>query len=360
MSRPATFDVAIVGGGPVGLVAALTAANSARTALVLNRIPDPWAPVRIDVIPARTLALLVEFGIEPRAIGAECLNDSQGTCWESGTPKWVRGPRTAQIERPLLECALFDVLRAENRVKIITDRTRPSFDGVFHGTGWCAKHLVDATGRAAVTSRSRIRLRPACASRFYWTSRDAAPTATPEFCIAALPGGYIYRLGSARRIGLGFVGGGEFLNSDPEQIMTDAAWLSDGMPSFSTMRRGASGVTSVQWAIPEHAVLAGDAAIARDPLSSQGLAASLSDALYAIAAIASGNLDCLHARQAENLTAHLMHLREQIMQCRYCNSPFWSAYEHSISGAKPNVVEGRWAPALRHRRLEAIPRRSQF
>jgi 2-polyprenyl-6-methoxyphenol hydroxylase-like FAD-dependent oxidoreductase len=342
-----------MGGGPVGLVAALTAANTARTALVLNRPPDHSAPVRIDAIPARTLALLVELGIEPRAIGADCLHNCQRVCWESDTPNWGRGARTAHIERPLLECALFNLLLAQNRVKIITDRKRPSFDGVFHGTGWRATNVVDATGRASLTSRTRIRLKPRCASRFYWTSRDAAPSATPEFHIAALAGGYAYRLGSARRIGIGFVGGGEFLNSDPEQILKDAAWLRDGMPSFASMKRGASGVTSVQWAVPGHAALAGDAAIARDPLSSQGLAASLSDALYAIAAISSGKLDSLHMRQAENLAAHLKHLGEQIIRCRYRNSPLWSAYEQSIGEAKPNLVEGQ-APAIRHRRLEAV------
>jgi hypothetical protein len=253
----------------------------------------------------------------------------------------------------LLECALFNLLRVQNRVKIITDRKRPSFDGAFHGTGWCATKLVDATGRASLTSRIRVRLKPRCASRFYWTSRDSAPSARPEFHIAALAGGYAYRLGSARRIGIGLVGGREFLNSDPEQIVKDAAWLWDGMPSLASMRRGASGVTSVQWAIPGHAALVGDAAIARDPLSSQGLAASLSDALYAIAAISSGSLDSLHMRQAENLAAHLKHLREQIIRCRYRNSPHWSAYEQSIGEAKPNVVEDQ-APAIRNRRLEAV------
>jgi 2-polyprenyl-6-methoxyphenol hydroxylase-like FAD-dependent oxidoreductase len=344
-----------MGGGPVGLVAALTAAQSARTALVLKRIPDPGVPIRIDVIPARTLALLVEIGIEPGVIGAERLHDSHGFCWDSDTPKWSRGARTAHIERPMLECALFDVLRAENRVKVFVDRNRPSFDGVFHGTSWSAKNLIDATGRASVTSRSRIRLKPAWASRFYWTLRDAVPSATPEFRIAALPSGYAYRLGSARRIGIGFVGGGEFLNSNPAQVLEDAAWLWDGMPSFSSMERGASGVTSVQWATPGHAVLAGDASIARDPLSSQGLAASLSDALYAVAAIASDNLDGLRIRQTENLAAHLTHLKEQLIRCRYHDSLHWSVYERSISEAKPNVVEVRLAPAIRHGRLKALP-----
>ena len=39
--------------------------------------------------------------------------------------------------------------------------------------------LIDATGRAAVTATSRIRLQPAWAGRFYWTKRSAAPKATP-------------------------------------------------------------------------------------------------------------------------------------------------------------------------------------
>jgi 2-polyprenyl-6-methoxyphenol hydroxylase-like FAD-dependent oxidoreductase len=353
VSRPQAFDIAVLGGGPAGLVAALSAAKSARTALILNRPPDPGGPLRIDAIPARTLALLVELGIEPRVIGVERLLDGQGVCWESDIPTWSRRARTGHIERPLLECALFNVLHAENHVKIIIDRTRPSFDGIFHGASWRAKKLVDATGRASVTSKNRVRLQPAWASRFYWTSRDAVPAATPEFRIAVLSSGYAYRLGSARRIGIGFVGREEILNSDPARILEDAAWLREDMPSFSSMERGASGVTSVQWATPGHAALAGDASIARDSLSSQGLAASLSDAMYAVAAIMSDRLDSLQARQAENLSAHLTHLKEQLMRCRYHDSPLWSAYERFISETNTNVVEGQVAPAIRYGRLEA-------
>ena len=120
------------------------------------------------------------------------------------------------------------------------------------------------------------------------------------------------------------------------------------------MNRGSSGVTSVQWAVPGPAALIGDASIARDPLSSQGLAASLSDALYAVAAIMTGDADSLHARQTENLRAHLMYLQAVLMQCRYLDNAHWTAYERFIAANIAGRVD-RPASALRHGRLEMMP-----
>jgi hypothetical protein len=88
-------------------------------------------------------------------------------------------------------------------------------------------------------------------------------------------------------------------------------------------------------------------------LSSQGLAASLSDALYAVAAIMSGSPDNLRLRQAENLSAHLAYLKEQLMRCRYYDSPLWSAYERFISETTADDIENQVALAIRHSRLEA-------
>ena len=120
------------------------------------------------------------------------------------------------------------------------------------------------------------------------------------------------------------------------------------------MIRGASSVTSVQWAVPGHAALIGDASIARDPLSSQGVAASLSDALYAVAAITTGDSDSLRARQAENLRAHLLYLHTAIIQCRYLDNAHWTAYERFIAANITGRVD-RPASALRHGRLEMMP-----
>jgi len=358
VSRPTPYDIAVLGGGAAGMAAALTAAKSARTVLVINRPINPRAPLRIDAIPARTLALLVEFGITPRAIGAASLHDHQAACWASAAPQRVHGAKTAHIERPKLELALFDAVRADGRIAIVVDGARPKFNGDFRGSSWRAKHLIDATGRAAVTAQSRIRWRPAWASRFFWTRRAATRT-TSEFCIAALPCGYAYRLGSADHIGIGIVGRGAVLKSGTagltELLHGEAArWLCADMPPLHAMSRGAAGVTSVQWALPGHALLIGDALIARDPLSSQGLAASLSDALYAVAAILSDDADSLRRREAENLAAHLTYLRAALAQCRYRDNSLWTAYERFVETNVANRIE-RPISALRQGRLEVVP-----
>jgi len=355
VNRPPKFDIVVLGGGPAGLMAALSAAKNGRTALVTNRLPDLDGPFRIDVVPAQTLALLAESGIDPRTLGAESLSRGQGVCWETETPRWSDNARTAHIERPVLECALFKALRMDNRAAIIIDRARPHFDGgVFKGEHWQAKILIDATGRAAVTARQRIRLHPAWAGRFYWTTRSAAPKVTPEFRMIALPSGYAYRLGTARHIGIGLVGRGECLHANPALTLRGASFLCEGMPALASMMQGATSISSVQWSIAGHALLAGDAAIARDAISSQGLAASLSDSLYAVAAVLSERRDCLHLRQDKNLTAHLKLLKEQIARCRYREKPLWQAYDRFINEQMVNIAECRGAPAISQGRIETL------
>jgi hypothetical protein len=122
------------------------------------------------------------------------------------------------------------------------------------------------------------------------------------------------------------------------------------MPHLQSLTRGASGVCSLQWATAGRALLAGDASLARDSLSSQGLAGSLSDALYAVAAVIGGDLEALRRRQEGNLAAHLAHMRELLSRCRFRNHPIWSDYEmffRANSGIPNHVVQ----PALQYGRL---------
>jgi 2-polyprenyl-6-methoxyphenol hydroxylase-like FAD-dependent oxidoreductase len=346
------FDIAILGGGPAGLVSALAASKQARTALVLDRLPFMNASVRIDSIPARTLALLVEFDIDPRMLGAECLHKGRWASWDAAMPTWRPGAQTAHIERPRLEQALFEVARATRSITILVDGTRPRWTKGFVGAGWRAQTLIDATGRASVTARARKRPDRPWASRFFWTARrDLAP----EFRMAALSCGYAYRLGSANHIGLGITGRGRWLNADPpalERLLHEeaAGWLLEGMPPISCLAQGASGTSSVQWASGGHGVLIGDAALSRDSLSSQGLAASISDALYAIAAVTSGDLPSLRKRHRTDLASHLNHLTELVSRCRFRELPLWHTYEVFLAETASRQTASSY-PALRDGRL---------
>lgn len=349
------YDISVLGGGPAGLTAALVAAKTARTLLILKHPPYRPQQFRIDVVPARTLALLVELGIDPQAIGAERLNTCRGDCWATSSPQWRQCASTAHIERMRLEKALSDNVRANTRIEIIIGDEPPKFDGEFTGRGWRSRALIDATGRRSITSQARTRLLPVWGSRFFWTSRHNAKEASPEFRIAALPCGYAYRLGSAERIGIGLVGRSELMSLSWADLLRHESfqWLCENLPALGSLIRGASGAASVQWSSPGQASLVGDAAIARDSLSSQGLAASLSDALYAVTAIAFAQQDALCLRHAENLFNHLTHLHEQISQCRYSKQPLWKEYADFISLNIARLTR-KFAPALRSGRLEPI------
>jgi hypothetical protein len=344
------FDVAVIGGGPAGLVAALAAARRGRVVLVLDRMPAQDGPVRIDVIPARTLALLTEFGIRPGALGVNRLMACRWMSWETAEPVWQPNAQTAHLERPSLERELFRIV-GEAGIMVIVDRSRLTMTNGFAGEGWRAEHLIDASGRAAITARERFRPRLPWASRFFWTTRQAT-RAAPEFRIAALAEGYAYRLGSAQRIGMGIVGRGNLMKAqksslEPVLKRSGAGWLLEDMPPFATMVRGAAGIASVQWSKPGFAARAGDAAVARDSLSSQGLAMSISDALYAVAAL--GEREQLERRHEAGLAAHLIALDELLAQCRFGDEPVFRAYRSFLqkhkqirsTAAQPTLRQGR-------------------
>jgi len=347
------FSIAILGGGPTGLIATLAAAKQTRTALILNRLPTSDSPMRIDSIPARTLALLVELGIHPKDLGVTSLQSESWRSWETAEPSRNAGVQTAHIERTRLERSLFAAVRAREQVTIIVDNKRPFMDGYFFGQGWRARTLIDATGRAMVSATSRVRPSRPWASCFYWSRRNGA---SPDFRMAALSCGYAYRLGSADHIGIGIAGRGNWLRAAPQALETTirddgAGWLLDGIPPISEMQLGATGTCSVQWARACRATPAGDAALARDSLSSQGLAASASDAFYAVAA--ASDRRALQSRFSANLRAHLGQLSDVLKRCRFRHTSVWCDYESFVvrnaldrpASAHPVLRGGKLIPA---------------
>jgi 2-polyprenyl-6-methoxyphenol hydroxylase-like FAD-dependent oxidoreductase len=328
------FDLAILGAGPAGLTAALIASRSMRVVLVADRIPGRSPDLRIEAIPARTLAMLTELGVEPSSLGAAALHDGHWSSWETDAPQFRASAPTAHIERPALERALFARV-CEERIAFLVEPGAPHHDGSdFWGPGWRAAHLIDATGRAAITARKRVAAAHPWASRFFWSGNKERKL-TDAFAIAPLRDGYAYRIGSGAHIGLGLVGRSRLLRAAPERIAEilraeNALWLLDGLPPLARMRIGASGPCSVQWAVGSRALLIGDAALARDALSSQGLAGSLSDAFHAVEAILSGDPGRLAERHAANRTSHLALLNELVGRNRTRDAPLWREYADHV------------------------------
>jgi flavin-dependent dehydrogenase len=354
--RRLAFDVAILGGGPCGLIAALAASKNGRVALVSDRLPELDGPVRIDSIPGRALALLTEFGVSPRSIGVDRLHEERADSWGSTTPRRNRGAPTAHIERPLLERALLDVVRSTGRISLVRARvTAKSCEDPGHAV-WRAGSLIDATGRSSISAREKIRPGKLWASRFFWLERKQTHAA-PEFRIAPLSSGYAYRLGSISKVGIGIVGRGRMLQRDLrhiERIMHEegAGWLCQDLPPLDEMNGGASGVCSLQWSEQGKLAQAGDALLARDSLSSQGLAGSLSDALYAVAAVRSDGLESLAQRQRANLRTQLVFLKELLSRCRFRDQPVWRDYDAFIE-VSLDAARAATGPALRDGALAA-------
>ena len=356
MKRLVQSDVVILGAGPAGLMAALEFSKNHSTTLIARQLPSAEDAPRVEAVPASLLALLVELGIHPQQIGVEGLHESRRIAWEQEAIVESRGPVAAHVERPLLDLALLKVVAACGDVNIVLSDHRDAFKAVREAAS-CDNDLllIDATGRRSVSAKKRVQpARPWAARTFVALSQSCR--AGPELRIAALPGGFVYRLGSSRHIVLGIVGRnktivGDPLNLEQQLLECGAGWILEGLPAMADLVPGMFSAASVQWTSDGVGWRIGDAALTRDTLSSQGLAAGISDALYCAAAVQSdddGSL--LSLRHVEQRAAHLRSLEQLIARCRFRKEGTWSEYAEFVTAqVDPKPPESR--VALRAGRL---------
>jgi hypothetical protein len=229
----------------------------------------------VDSVPASLLALLLEFGVHPAEIGVSELQDTRMASWESRDPVVLRTRATAHVKRPELDLALHREVARSPAVTIVH-----SLDPNVSRT---AVRVIDASGRSAVSAVRRVRPAKPFLARTLTTSGNFSRAAR-AFQLAAMPGGYVYRLGTPDMLTFGIVALRRLhhaaLSCELRQL--GLGWILAGLPSLEAMGVGRSGIASVQWSEgPEHPIRVGDAALARDSLSSQGMANGLSDALQA-------------------------------------------------------------------------------
>jgi 2-polyprenyl-6-methoxyphenol hydroxylase-like FAD-dependent oxidoreductase len=354
LTRP--FDIAVLGAGPVGLLAALQFARSGRRVVIVsNRLPRLDDARRVDAVPASFVALLVELGINPAAVGADRLYRARLAAWSSTEPIAADGASSAHLERPALEIALLAAARGAG----CAIRFRLGCDGeAVGGHDWSAERFVDATGCAAVTAVRRLHAPKPWIARTFWTSQF---TGKREFAIAQLPDGYVYRLGAASTLAFGVVGRRDAvagsLSDIAQYLRMHSPWILEGLPPFTELRSGRACAASVQWS-EGGGLRIGDAALARDALSSQGLAAGAAEAMQACAMRGVQDLALIVSRQREQRNAHLRALLSVLESGRYSQRPVWRDYIDFVRSQLDPEIAG-WTAAVRDGRLRRVELRNQ-
>jgi hypothetical protein len=307
-------NTAIIGAGPIGLVTALMAARRGKSLVIARPRPERAHAFRIDCVPAPLLALLVELGLHPARLGVEEVYDHRLIAWEAAEPQVAPGAATVHLMRPLLEEALLELARRHANITLEV--------GSFSGLMPPAKVYLDATGRASISASRRIVPDNPAMCRIFGL-RGRFSKAQQAFRMAATPYGYVYRSGVAGAIILGVVQGRREWAAPIRDLAhylraAGAGWLVAGLDTGGFIH-AMGGAACVQWSIgPDNPIRIGDAALARDPLSSQGISNGISDGLKACDAGAASE-----GRDAE-LRGHIETLRKTISACRYADSPYWN------------------------------------
>jgi hypothetical protein len=108
----------------------------------------------------------------------------------------------------------------------------------------------------------------------------------------------------------------------------------------------------VQWTDGHANLRIGDAALARDALSSQGIVTGTSEALLAAAWSDDRDLRRIRMRQQEQRRAHLMSLLDVIDRCRYADHPVWRDYRAFVAAHVDGPLQS--SAALRHGKIERV------
>jgi 2-polyprenyl-6-methoxyphenol hydroxylase-like FAD-dependent oxidoreductase len=360
------FDVAVLGAGPAGLVAALSAAGRGDVVLVADRLPREDDPPRVDAVPAGLVALLVELGVDPGTVGVDRLHELRWIAWSSDVPRIQRLAPAAHLERPRLECVLLSHAMRHPRVTLLLSKEWARGEGVFWGDGWRSRRLIDATGRAAVTADSVTRPARPWAARSLWVKhrRDGRG---PAFALAAWPDGYTYRIGARACVVVGFVGRGSVVEGGAADLegrlrSRGGGWMIDDLPPLASFVEGRAATASVQWSAPSTStgmpgpLRIGEAALARDPLSSQGIATACSEALFVTSLERASDVELFELRQIEQRHAHLAALKTMLDGCRFSEEPTWRSYaefiaRHAEAATADHVV------VLRDEKIVRLPAR---
>jgi len=330
MSRP---GFVILGSGPVALACALWCEHRGpvRVLCAATSSEDAALP-RIEVVPMATVAGLVELGVHPHAIGVFEFNERRLVAWDRAEPITHQTPAAAHLERPALDRVLLAIASTRRHIELCRRDVHSAYAEAVElaRAGTC---VIDATGRrAALATRTHHYCKPWIARTFHVPYRNTMSSAhaVVPFMVAALEHGYAYRAVGHRCCTVGIVGRGEAISGSPALVRerlyaSDARWLVEDISAVQWTSTEAK-PAGIQWAEGEAAAFIGDAALARDALSSQGLATGLVDARYAAEIHSRADYEMLAQRSRMARVAHARELVDMIAACRWRAHDIWSDY----------------------------------
>ncbi|MBB2708420.1 hypothetical protein N2597_22545 (plasmid) [Rhizobium sophoriradicis] len=273
----------VLGGGPTGLMAAIYARLNGLDAEVRSPTwPSATDAATIESLPGQTMALLVETGVLPRAVGVQEVFSEQVHQWGDGpiTRKITTG--RVHVSRPGLDLALLAIAERLGTAFVTQRIDRKAVPD----TQQNGLLVFDASGRNASSATAVMRPKRPVVARQWLFEANAGRMA--PFAIAALSSGYAYRMGNAVRICLGVVGSSGLMRGNwseiREELIKSCDWFVEDLP-LNDAEVGRSGAASMQWSQGSLGPWQiGDACFAQDALSSQGLAAGLVRAVQCVRA----------------------------------------------------------------------------
>lgn len=283
---------------------------------------------RVELVPIRAIASLVELGVHPHAIGVTEAIHVRIAAWSSAEPRLERTPPAAYVERPALELALLaQCLRLRHVELHVTDYVTARVEATALADSGAI--VIDASGREAALATRRVRAPRPWVARLFNVPVRPWRSAGP-FMIASLPQGYAFRAGGHSSCTVGVVGRGPWLAGSGAEVRerlsrTEARWLVQDLEALPWACLGAK-AASTQWADSDAVASVGDAGLARDALSSQGLASGLKDARYASLVRTPAQREDLAHRRHLARVAHSATLAQMIDACRWRAEPTWSSY----------------------------------